>query len=110
MQTGKGGDKDKNDYDEVNVKHIKHNKKGLAQFWSPNFAGPITIYWLVLAGAVPANKELLAGIVPAYKELLAGTVPANKELLAGRVPANNLFHNYNTKLFKYIVFQFIKHL
>ena len=64
---------------------------------SPYFAGPITIYWLVLAGAVPANKELLAGTVPANKELLAGTVPANKELLAGRVPANNLFltSNYN---------------
>jgi hypothetical protein len=55
---------------------------------SSNFAGPTTIYWLVLAGAVPANKELLDGIVPAYKELLAGTVPANKELLAGTIPAN----------------------
>ena len=30
---GEGGDKDKNDYDEVNV---KHNKKGLAQFCLPN--------------------------------------------------------------------------
>ena len=39
---------------------------------SPNFAGPITIYWLILAGAVPANKELLAGTDPANKELLAG--------------------------------------
>ena len=34
LQTGEGGDKDKNDYDEVNV---KHNKKGLAQFcWANN--------------------------------------------------------------------------
>ena len=39
-------DKHKNVYDEVN---IKHNKKGLTQFWLPNFAGPIQIYWLVLS-------------------------------------------------------------
>jgi hypothetical protein len=45
----------------VNLKHIKHNKKGLSQFWFPNFAGPIQIYWLVLAGPVPANKELWTG-------------------------------------------------
>jgi hypothetical protein len=91
LQTGKGGDKDKNDYDEVNVKQIKHNKKGLAQSWSPNFAGPIQIYWLALAGAVPANKELLTRAVPANKKLLAGTVPFNKELLAGTVPYFSLF-------------------
>ena len=54
---------------------------------SPNFARPITIYWLELVRAVPAKKELLPRIVPANEELLAGIVPANKELLAGMVPA-----------------------